>query len=342
MISESALPCFLGSLSFEKTATFATILFEVFVVTASLVGWVILSKLTDKLPWKLLAMGVGVLIFVLFTGPMWINERMGPWAYLYNDLSWILTLGWTTLILGVVVLVDRYLAAWRAPQRFAAYILVLLVPIALMEVLVVKLGIRSYSPEVRDSTCGVTIRGAPIEILFYAPVFTSLVITFYKYWSFVIDQVVLIPVNKRNWARGTLSAFIAVFLFEVMIEPMIENKQLPAWSYVYHDISLILIASWVLIIGIGAVAIERHFLHLPMGIRFLLAVMLIGVLAVPLESWLALSGYRVFGPSMVERFTGLKNPITGLPAEIGVAVPCYLALIVAFIRYWEVVLDNRL
>jgi hypothetical protein len=45
---------------------------------------------------------------------------------------------------------------------------------------------------------------------------------------------------------------------------------------------------------------------------------------------------------MVERFTGLKNPITGLPAEIGVAVPCYLALIVAFIRYWEVVLDNRL
>ena len=341
MISESALPCLLASLSFEKTATFPTILFEVVVVLASFVGWMIMSKLTDKLPSKLFAMGVGVLTFELFTGPMWINERMGPWAYLYNDLSWILTLGWTTLILGVVVLVDRYLPTWRAPQRFAAYILALLGPIAALEVLVVKLGIRSYSPEVRDATCGVTIQGAPIEILFYAPVFTSLVITFYKYWSFVIDQAALIPVNKRKWIRGTVLAFIAVFLFEIMIEPMIENRNLPAWSYVYHDISLILIASWVLIIGIGAVVIERHFLHLPMGIRFVLAVMLIGALALPLESWLALGGYRVFGPSMVERFTGLNNPITGLPAEIGFAVPCYLALIVAFIRYWEIVLDNR-
>ena len=41
-------------------------------------------------------------------------------------------------------------------------------------------------------------------------------------------------------------------------------------------------------------------------------------------------------------FSGYKTPITGVAVEVAYAIPCYLALIVGFIRYWEIVLDNRL
>ncbi len=41
-------------------------------------------------------------------------------------------------------------------------------------------------------------------------------------------------------------------------------------------------------------------------------------------------------------FSGFKTPITGVAVEVAFAIPCYLALIVGFIRYWEIVLDNKL
>jgi hypothetical protein len=60
------------------------------------------------------------------------------------------------------------------------------------------------------------------------------------------------------------------------------------------------------------------------------------------ESWLIVNGYRVYGPSAVNNFTGFVTPITNVPVEVAFAIPCYMALIIAFIRYWEIILDNRL
>lgn len=340
MITEFLVTPLLAEFTFEKQATTGTIAFEVFVLLGSAIGFFILRRLTDKVGWRLLATGAAVLIFELFTGPMWINERMGPWAYLYLDLSWILTIGWTFLILGVVVLVDRFLETWRAPARFLIYLLALLLIVAPLEILVVNLGIRSYSPEVLQATSGVQIMGAPIEILFYVPVFTALVITFYKYWSFQIDRVPLIPVHKRKWGRALLIAFLGVFLFEVMVEPMIENRNFPQWSYVYHDISILLTGTWIVMLAVAGVLVERYLAVFPVPLRFVGAIFIIGCLALPLESWLALNGYRVYGPSMEQAFTGFRTPITGIASEVAMAIPCYLSLIVGFIRYWEIVFDN--
>ena len=39
---------------------------------------------------------------------------------------------------------------------------------------------------------------------------------------------------------------------------------------------------------------------------------------------------------------GVATLLIGVAIEVALAIPFYLALIVAFIRYWEIVLDNRL
>jgi len=95
-------------------------------------------------------------------------------------------------------------------------------------------------------------------------------------------------------------------------------------------------------IAVGAVVIDRFMIGMSIPLRFAAAVLLISALALPVESWFIMNGYRVYGNTAVMNYSGFKTPITGVPVEIAFAIPCYLSLIVGFIRYWEIVFDNRL
>ena len=229
--------------------------------------------------------------------------------------------------------------AWKVERVGWACLLVLVVP---AEIIVVNLGIRSYAPEVLQAVSGRTLFRVPVEIFYYVPVFTSLVIGFYKYWSFVIDDAALVPVRRRKWIRAFLLALVAVFCFELMVEPMARNVGFPSWSYVFHDITCITIGTWVLLIAVASMVVGQLLMHLPIPVRFVAALLVIGGLALPIESWLISNGYRIYSASAVERFTGYTTPITGLAVEVAFAIPCYLALVIAFIRYWEIVMDNGL
>ena len=96
------------------------------------------------------------------------------------------------------------------------------------------------------------------------------------------------------------------------------------------------------LIAVGAVVVDRFMIGMSLPLRFIAGVMLISALALPFESWFLANGYRVYGSTAVTNYSGFKSPVTGLPVEIVFAIPCYLSLIVCFIRYWEIVLDNRL
>ncbi|MFN0199656.1 MAG: hypothetical protein ACKVT0_23120 [Planctomycetaceae bacterium] len=337
------VPMFLlANCTFDRTTTAGTLAFGATAFFASLVTLFLLNRAMSKLWLHFLAMAAGVFLFELFTAPMWVNQKLGRWSYVYTDVSWILTLGWTTLFLATVHLVDRYLPKWGARKRFAAYIGVLLVPVIIAEIITVQIGIRKYAPEVLMSVSGYNVAGVPIEILYYIPVFTSLVLAFYKYWSLVIDRAALIPVRKRKWVRAIGIAFLAVFLFEVLVEPVVINEGFPSWSYIYHDVTLVITGTRVLLIAVGGVLLGRFCLHWSVPQRFFLAVMTISALALPIEAWWVSRGYRAFAHAAETNFSGYETIMTGVPVEIAFAIPCYLSLIVAFIRYWEVVMDNEL
>jgi hypothetical protein len=333
----------LAHCTFDKTPTPAIIGFEIATLMATGIAVFFLSKIQTKIVPRFFIMAVAVLLFELFTSPMWLNEKLGVWAYIYLDVSWILTVGWTGLILTVVTLTDQLLNHWKEWQRFPVYLAILMVVVSGLEMMVVNLGIRSYAPEVLANLTGAFILGVPLlDVLYYIPVFTGLVISFYKYWSFVLDDEPLIPSKHRKWLRSIGIAFLVVFLFEVMIQPMVENNQLPQWSYLFFDISILLTGLWVAVIGIAAVVVDRFFLNFPIVMRFLIALGGTGAIALPIEAWLMANGYRVYGESAAHNFTGFVTPIFNAPVEIAFAIPCYMALIIACIRYWETILDNRL
>jgi hypothetical protein len=327
---------------FDRTPTPPVLLFQALLLAATAAGLWTVSRFRERTGLRFAVMALGVLIFELFTAPMWHNHHLGWWAYLYRDVSWVLTLGWSTLFLVVVELGDRLLPRWRAWRRFLLDLVVITLVALPLELLLVRLGVRGYAPEVREAAVGPWLGGVPLAFLYYVPVFAALVLGFYRYWSLVIDDALLIPVLRIRWGRGLLLAFLAVLLFELMVEPMVVNRGFPAWSYVHRDVSVLMSGLWVLVIAVTACLVYSLGAHQPIALRFLLALAIATAIALPIEYGLVAAGLREYGPSAVANFSGFTIPRLAAPVEIAFAIPCYLALVIAFIRYWEIVFDNRL
>ncbi len=326
---------------FDKTPTASTLAFEIFVILGTIIVLLILSRIKNKIPQRYLLVAAGILIFEIFTAPMWNNLKLGWWGYVYRDVSWVLTIGWATMILTAVIIVDKLFEKWREGQRFILYLLLLTAAVFIAESAVLSLGIRTYSPEVLDTLTGYYIGNVPIEGLYYVPVFISLVIAFYKYGSFSLDNEAIVPVKNRAWVRNLILAFIGVFFFELMIEPMVVNAKFPSWSYIYQDISIIMSGLWIVIIWLSVSLVDKVFIHLDLVKRFVLYLVVGTIIFLPLESWFIVNRFRIYGPSAVENFVGINLPIINIPVEVALAIPFYLALIISFIRYWEINLDNK-
>lgn len=326
---------------FDKTPTPGIIGFEVVVLAGFLAALFILPHFVRKVLLRFAIMACGVLIFELFTAPMWRNLKMGSWAYLYQQVSWILTLGWSTLILSVIVLVDHFASAKRELLRFAIYLIILTPVVFGFEVVLGALGLRHYSPEVMQTVCGIQFLGVPIEALYYAPVFISLIIGFYKYWSFVIDDIPVIPLARVPWLRTLGITAIAVLLFEFMIEPMVENRGFPQWSYFYKDMTFILTGLWIVAVWISTNLVDKYLPHWDLAHRFLVYLGVMALVSLPVEGWLIETGHRVYGPSAVANFTHLTLPGTHIPIEVCFAIPLYFALVIGFIRYVEISITNK-
>jgi hypothetical protein len=335
-------PLLLTACGFDKATTPPVLAFQAAVLAATAAGLWAVSRVRDRVGLRFAVMALGVLIFQLFTAPMWNNDHLGPWAYLYRDVSWVLTLAWSTLFLVVVELGDRLWPRWRAWKRFLLNLVVITLVSLPVELLLVRLGVRSYAPEVLEAVGDWRLGGVPLEFLYYVPVFAALVLGFYRYWGFVLDDALLIPMLRIRWWRGLALTAVAVLLFELMVEPMVENRGFPAWSLLHRDVSLLMSGLWVLVIALTAALVSRFGACLPIAMRFLLALSIATAIALPIEYGLVAAGVRVYGPSATANFSGVTIPLLEAPVEIAFAIPCYLALVIGFIRYWEIVLDNRL
>jgi hypothetical protein len=202
---------------------------------------------------------------------------------------------------------------------------------------VVALGIRGYAPEVMQVLAGSFMLGTLItlHLLYYVPVFMTLVICFYKYWAPVVDGDALPEPSELSWLRSLVLGLVGVFFFEVMIEPLVDNRGFPAWSYLYRDISVIMTGFWLALIWLATNLVDQLLPRVGALYRFALYLVTISIVAIPIEGWLLINGYRVYGPSATANFSGLRTVIADLPVEVLAAIPLYLALVICFVRYWE-------
>ncbi|MEK7595569.1 MAG: hypothetical protein AAB443_03225 [Patescibacteria group bacterium] len=336
-------PCLLGSLcSFDKTLTSQAFLFELIYGLLSLATLFVVYKMVNRFFMRFVITFTGVLLFELFTAPMWTNSHLGKFAYIYLDISWILSLIWTALFLGVTTLVDTLLKKRKEYLRFAVYLIITTAIVFSAESVVLSVGIREYSLEVKEVLSGTSFMGTPIEALYYVSVFSLLIISFYKYMTLDYDKRPIIPSKKKSTLRIFILSLIGVFLFELMIEPMVYNRNLPSWSYFYRDISFLVSIVWVCLVTLSVLVVEDLFYTLSARWKFLLSVGLTSVVAFPLESLFMNYGIRVYGPTATQSFSGFNTVITHIPVEVAMAIPLYFALILAFVFYHDCILESRL
>lgn len=336
-------PCSSPACHFDRAATAPVIVFEIFVVVLAIMALFFLRKSKDRIFLRFCIIAIGVFIFEFFTHPLWINEHMGRWAYAYRDVSWILTVGWSTIVLVSVTAIDILKPRWKHWQRFLLALPVVTFFSLIAETIVVNLGLRRYSPEALEviNNQYIPVIHVPWGTLYYVPVFMALIIAFYRYWTFASENTPIAPRRRPQWLRTLVITYIAVFLYEMMIEPMVVNARFPSWSYVYRDISIILTTLWVVVIWLATNIAERIFIHYSLAKKFLGTIILASIFFFPLEAWMITYGYRLYGPSTVANFSGYKVFFTQIPVEVAFAVPFYLALVFTFVRFWEIALDNR-
>jgi hypothetical protein len=336
--------CHTLACSFDKTPTEGTIMYQLFIFGATFIILLILSKFKKNILWHYLAMLLGAFIFEFFTAPMWLNLHLGKWAYIYHGVSWVLTMGLTSMTLATVVFLDIFLPKIKEAYKYFLSILLIWPVMIFFEKVVVMLNVRGYAPETNESFNSTMIPGLGMSWLaiLYLPLMFSLIISFYKYFSFILEKKPLVPMKRGKLFRNLIISFIGVFLFELLIGSMVNNVNFPAWSYVWRDLTFILTGGWMVVIWISIWLVDKLFIHKSPVERFVLYLASATVIIAPFEAFLIHYGYRVYQPSTVANFSGFVVPGLNIPVEIIFAVPFYLALAIAFIRYWAIIFDNKL
>lgn len=311
-------------------------LFELSILVVALLAYRYLSARALRVGRHFALIAVGVFVLEFFTGPMWRNQGLGWWAYVYNDVTWIFTIAWTTMILCTVYVVDNQLRTSPSWQRFVLYLVVLTPLVVLFEGLNKALGIRVYSPETLAAAGPATIPvlDVPAAGLYYIPVFMALILSFYKHWLPAVEPAGL-PGRRPSPINRLLLTAVAVLMFEIIVEPMATNQNFPSWSYVFHDITIVMTGLWVVIVSLSTFVVDRLLPNVDFRLRFAAYLGLISLIATPIEGWFINAGYRVYGPSATADFIGIRTLVGDLPIEVVAAIPLYLALVISFVRYWD-------
>tara|TARA_Y100000034_G_scaffold136768_1_gene215591 strand:+ start:25620 stop:26189 length:570 start_codon:yes stop_codon:yes gene_type:complete len=176
-----------------------TFIFEISVILISVLLLLVLVKMEKKTLKRYLILVVGFLIFEFFTQPLWHNKNMSNWAYLYQDVSWVLTIGWASILLFSMFITDYYFKL-RETKRFFIYLLIAGIIGIIAEAIVISLGIRSYSPDVMVvlSNINIVFTQVPIETLYYMPVFMALIIGFTRYFEMCFNKTTKIKSKKTH------------------------------------------------------------------------------------------------------------------------------------------------
>jgi len=158
--------------------------FELSMIMLTVGLWFYMSKKGYKnVTKKFIILFLGVLLFEIMSEPMWRNFKLNSWAYLYRDVSWIITLGWVNIFLVSILLVDYFFEKFPEKKKFWLYLLFVTVITTPIEVILLQTGIRSYDAVLTETMSGIMIplTQAPIEIILVIPMIAALIIPFYKF-----------------------------------------------------------------------------------------------------------------------------------------------------------------
>ena len=160
-------------------------IFELAIIFITIALLVFLSS-KNKNSWRVyLITAVGVLLFEYYTQALWFNQNLESWAYLYLDVSWIMTLMWTDVILLSIFTVVTLRPKYSEVKKFFMSIGVITVFVMAIEWVLIRTNIRGYPQVILDlyESLPRLFGIVPLKELIYVFAFMCLVVAFTRYWQ---------------------------------------------------------------------------------------------------------------------------------------------------------------
>ncbi len=152
--------------------------------------------------------------------------------------------------------------------------------------------------------------------------------------------LILYKLNNKVLRRFGL-AFVAVLLFEYFTQALWLNHNLEPWSYLYLDINWILTIGWAGIITVCMELINLYLPNLTERFRYVISVIFIGIIGFFAE-WVVVGLEIRFYPEAVKQsLSGIMLGYGKVPIEALYYIPVFMALMVSFVRYWEICFDEK-
>jgi len=164
---------------------------EILIVVFAVLLWAYMkTKGYRNVTRKFLILFVGVLLFEFMSEPMWNNNGFQSWAYIWQDITWVIALAWVGIFMFTFLIVDYAFRKTPEKKKFWIYLLILEAIVVPLESALVISGVRGYAPILANTFSGymIPLTVVPIEAVYAVPLFTSLIICFYKYVNYLFDS----------------------------------------------------------------------------------------------------------------------------------------------------------
>ena len=160
-------------------------IFELLVIALTVILLFYLQSKNRNSSKVFLITAIGVLLFEYFTQALWFNQNLETWAYLYLDVSWIMTLLWTDVILFSMFLVEGLRSKASEVKKFFMNIGVITIFVVIIEWILIRANIRGYPEEILKlyESLPRLFGIVPLKELIYVFAFMSLVVAFVRYWQ---------------------------------------------------------------------------------------------------------------------------------------------------------------
>jgi len=302
-------------------------------------------------------------IFLIWIFTFWIKrykffgwkffalEHLGKYAYIHNDISWIMTLTWAWVIMFSKMIFDSFKLKIPCILKFTKlkksskielvqeFVFVTVFSSILWWLLLIYLKniwVFSYGKEIQDiANSWITLFWIPIEAIVYFPVFIFTTFSFYKYWELAMQDKTLFDDYKISFWKDVLVSVILISLIWYLIHPIFI-----AGNFLVY----ILLIIWFIINLLITWFIISKFRELPLFMRFLSWTFIFTTLWSFILSFFVRYWYLDFSQSVKNTYTintihmSLANWITDIEFWW---LLLFSYLMVAIVKYFKVITDNE-
>ncbi len=336
---------------FNPELTNSVMYFEIFLVIFLVWLFIFWIKNYKFFAWKFFALSFWVFAFEWITGSLWINEHLWNYAYIHNDISWVMTLTWASIIMFSKFIFDKFwekipcilkytkLKKSKNFKLIKEFIFVTIFSSILWLLLLTYLKniwVFSYWKEILEIVKSwITVFWRPLEAIVYFPVFIFIVFSFYKYWELAMQDKNLFNDYKINFSKDILISVIVIFLIWYLMHPVFIVKNIFIYILLLVWFIINLLITWVII---------SKFVELSLFVRFISGTFIFTTIWSFILSFFVKYWYLDFSQSIKNTYTvnTIQMPLVNWITDVewwGILLFSYL--MVAIIKYFKIITDNK-